>query len=184
MEKGEEVLSVPENEIEPFTQRTFHDICQESFLRRVPHVIGKVETKEKEGYTLYDARHLCKYLFELVISKDGRSIRMKNRTNPMDDLPVKEILFYEVSPEKTNVGEYIGSQKDFLESSKFRSKIFNRNDPFDALSINFIFKEAATQRVSKKTLIPLLTSIAVLLIIILGCTMNLLSNTKLKKPLL
>lgn len=181
--EGTETLTLNDTEIEPFTQRPLRDLCQESFTRGVPHVLGRVEMKDAEEYALYDARHLCKYMFELVISKDGRKVRMKNLCNPLDDRAIKSVYFYEIRPEAREIAHYIGAQKDFLESSRFRSRIFNRNDPFDALSINFVFKDKVRHRLKKKTFIPVVLSVLVLLLILMSCAAHVIRDSKLRSSL-
>ncbi|KAI5185093.1 hypothetical protein NEHOM01_0598 [Nematocida homosporus] len=166
------------HEVEPFTQRPFAELVQEAVAKRVAHVVGRVETKEGGRMAVYDARHLCKFMFELVISKEGRKVRVKNSTNPLDDRQIKGVTFYRVGEDM--VGESIGTQKEFLESSKFRSKIFNRNDPFDALSINFVFKDGVSSKIKKKTVIPVLVSVLVLLLILMACSVNVLRSSRLK----
>jgi len=181
-EAGGRVAAVRETEVEPFSQKMFGEVCQESFIKGVPHVIGRVEVKDGKDHTYYDGRQLCKFLFELVISKDGRKVRMKNTLNPADDKKIKEVAFFEVLPSDVRKGVFIGTHKDFLESSKFRSRIFNRNDPFDSLSINFVFKDAHPLKIRRGVLVSLLLLLAVLCGIFTGCVINLLRNTKLISP--
>ncbi|KAI5181257.1 hypothetical protein NEOKW01_1476 [Nematocida sp. AWRm80] len=177
-----EKISINQNEIEPFTQRTFWDLCQESFTKGVPHVIGVVKIQKGAKKNYYDARHLCKFVFELVISKEGRKVRMKNHTNPINDRLIEGITFYEVTADSAT-SKIIGTQKEFLESSSFRSRVFNRNDPFDALSINFVFKDNKVSGIKRKTLVPILISLGVLLIITTGCTISILRNSHLTKSI-
>ncbi|OAG29334.1 hypothetical protein NEDG_01407 [Nematocida displodere] len=166
---------VKTTEIEPFTQKSFWELCQDSFSRSVPHTIGRVETKEGT-HSYYDARQLCKFLFELVISKEGRAVRMKNTSNPIDDKPIKEIVFFEILLEHPSKAVFMGTQKIFLESSAFRSRIFNRNDPFDALSINFVFKDKIPTRIKKKTLIPLCITLFIVVFLISFCTFSVMKG--------
>lgn len=170
-------------EIDPFTQKSFWELCLESFSKHVPHVIGRIETADTQGYTYYDARQLCKSLFELEISKEGRKVRMKSQTNPVDDRLIKEIVFFEIDSENPGKALCIGTQKEFLASSTFRSRVFNRNDPFDALSINFVFKDQTGGGMKKKTRILVYISLFVLLTIFIVCTLSILQNGMLYKSL-
>ncbi|KAI5190331.1 hypothetical protein NECID01_0923 [Nematocida sp. AWRm77] len=181
-ESGGKCASIKSTEIEPFTQKSFWELCQESFLKGVPHVVGRTEVKEERAHTYYDARQLCKFLFELVISKEGRQVSMKHSLNPVDDKAIKEISFFEVHQDNPTTAVLIGTQKDFLTSSKFRSRIFNRSDPFDALSINFVFKDKGAMKVKKKILLPLLTLVLVLFLVVTSCTVSILRNSKLAHP--
>ncbi|KAH9386559.1 uncharacterized protein NEMAJ01_1455 [Nematocida major] len=171
--------------VEPFTQRPFSEIIKESSEKNLPHVLAKVFLKNESIPIVYDARLLCKYLFELVISKDGRIVRLKRVSDPINDKVIRDILFYEIpstSKDGTD-GAYIGSQKDFLESSGFRSKIFNRNDPFDSLSINFLFKDSQPRKIGRRPLVLIGLSFVILCIILLSCTYSVIHSSGLIAPI-
>lgn len=171
--------------LEPFTQRSFCEIIKESSEKKLPHVLAKVFLKEETLPVVYDARLLCKYLFELVISKEGRKVRLKRVSDPINDKVIRDILFYEVPVNSKDGldGEYIGSQKDFLESSGFRSKIFNRNDPFDSLSINFLFKDTKASKLGRRHVVLVAVSFIVLCAILLSCTYTVIHNDTLVEPI-
>ncbi|KAI5168025.1 hypothetical protein NEIG_01214 [Nematocida sp. ERTm5] len=171
--------------IEPFTQRPFTEILKESKEKQLPHVLAKVFVKNVDKPTVYDARTLCKYLFELVISREGRTVRLKKVSDPIDDKIIKDIFFYEIPVNSQDGldGVFIGDQKDFLASSGFRSRIFNRNDPFDSLSINFLFKDKTPSRLGKKPLVLIGISFIILCIIFLSCIYTLMHTNKLIEPI-
>ncbi|KAI5191842.1 hypothetical protein NEMIN01_1697 [Nematocida minor] len=170
-------IDISQLSIEPFTQRPFIELIKESNEKNLSHVIAKVFLKNESVPVIYDARLLCKYLFELVISKDGRMVRLKRVSDPMNDKVIRDILFYEVAgPGKEESGSYIGNQKDFLQSTGFRSRIFNRNDPFDSLSINFMFKDKESNKVGKKPVLIIGVSFTVLCIILVSCTYTIIKT--------
>ncbi|EHY66183.1 hypothetical protein NEAUS03_2423 [Nematocida ausubeli] len=170
-------------EIEPFTQKSFTEIINESFKNNLSHVIAKVFLKNEQKPVIYDARILCKYLFELIISQEGRTVRLKRVNDPINDKIIKDILFYEIPVRSKDGldGKYIGNQKDFLESTSFRSKIFNRNDPFDSLSINFLFKDK--KKVGRRPFLLIGISFTILCIIFLSCTYTVLHTSRLIDPI-
>lgn len=172
--------------IEPFTQRKFSELINDAYMRKLNHVIARVKSAGagQQEVAYYDARHLCKYIFELVISRDGRKVRIKNFSDPLTEKEIKEISFFELKPKSDTpiIAVYVGSQKTFLESHNFRSKIFNRNDPFDALSINFVFKDTKST-LRKKSFIPAMISVAALLLVLLLITASIVQRGVLSRPL-
>lgn len=107
--------------------------------------------RTKKAYYCYDAKQLCKYIFEMVISAEGRKVQIKNFKDPIHQRPIGELYFFRLryNSETPMRAEYAGCHNDFLESQSFRSKIFGQEDALDALSVNF--KQNKSQK------IPLLT---------------------------
>lgn len=169
---GERAGSLDTNLVEPFTQRRFSELVNDSYVRRLNCVFGRVDSADREGALgqgavhYYDARSLCKYVFELVISRDGRKVRAKALKDPLSDKDIRDIAFYELKPKSEGplVAEWVGNAASFLESHGFRARIFNRNDPFDALSINFVFREPLG--VKKKRWASLLVYLAVVALLV------------------
>jgi hypothetical protein len=94
-------------------------------------------------YFCYDARQLCKYVFEMVISQEGRKIKVKNFKDPIHQRPFTELNFFRMrcGSDTPLRAEYAGNHLDFLESNCFRSKLFYQEDPLDALTVSFNFKK-------------------------------------------
>lgn len=134
---------------EPFTQKQFTDMIKEAHSRSQDYYLARVQCRSSEGdtgskqapYYCYDARQLCKYIFEMVISTEGRKIRIKNFKDPINQHPIQEISFFRLKYDSDTPlrAEYMGNQVNFLENNCFRSKIFYQENALDALSVNFQF---------------------------------------------
>lgn len=94
------------------------------------------------SYACYDARQLCKYIFEMVISAEGRKIRIKNFKYPITQFEMAEVNFSKLryDSETPMRAEFVGNQVTFLETNAFRNRLFYQEDAIEALSINFQFK--------------------------------------------
>lgn len=127
---------------EPFTQKAFIDLISNSKQARHDYFLTRITTEDNK-YTCYDARQLCKYIFEIMISPNDRKIRIKNFKDPINQKRIVDLSFFRLpyDSETPLRAEYIGNHVDFLESNCFRSKLFYREDPLYALSVNFSFKE-------------------------------------------
>lgn len=161
---------------EIFTQKKFIDLINEAhanlqdyYLARVKCFGDKTEKENIAGvYFCYDARQLCKYVFEMVIGPKGRKIQIKNFTDPIYKKPIAELCFFRLSydSETPLKAEYIGSYTDFLESNSFRMKIFHKEDPLDALSVCFkLGKKQKIQAFGRSKILSVLLSIVLLLVI-------------------
>ncbi|KKO75196.1 hypothetical protein AAJ76_280006733 [Vairimorpha ceranae] len=142
---------------EQFTQKHFTDLIHDSHSRNNDYYIGRVQTSltDKNEFYCYDARQLCKYLFEMVISTEGRKIRIKNFKDPISQENIDEIHFFRLKYDSDEPlrAEYVGNHKNFLESNSLRSKIFYSEDALDALSVNFQFNSVKkTNLIEKKKL--------------------------------
>lgn len=134
---------------EVFTQKKFADLIYDSHARGTDYYLARVHCKERDTksgntvYCCYDAKQLCKYVFEMVITTEGRRIRIKNFKDPVNQREIAEINFFKLrhDSETPLKAEFIGNHVSFLESNNFRSKLFNQEDPLDALSVNFQFKK-------------------------------------------
>lgn len=174
--EGTQRCALEGSTVEAFTQKPFSDLVNESYMRQSDYYIARVicsgendgEKKSKKVYYCYDARQLCKYVFEMVISSEGRSVQIKNFKDPIHQKPVHELYFFRLRYESETPmrAEYAGSHLDFLESQSFRSRIFNQEEPLDALSVNF--------KLAKQQKIPLLTKKQVLSVFVIILAMILL----------
>lgn len=160
--------------LEIFTQKKFADLIYESHSRGLDYFLARVHCKERDAksgniiYYCYDARHLCKYVFEMVITAEGRKIRIKHFKDPVNQKEIAEINFFKLrhNSETPLKAEFAGNHISFLESNNFRSRLFNQEDPLDALSVNFQFKKLEkVTKMKKKKIIDTLILIAILLII-------------------
>lgn len=139
-------LDASKNEL--FTQKKFADLIYESHAKGQDYILSRVFCKEKDSrtgnniYYCYDAKQLCKHVFEMVITSEGRKIRVKNFKDPANFKEIAEINFFKLrhDSETPLKAEFIGNHISFLESNNFRSKVFSSEDPLDALSVNFQFK--------------------------------------------
>lgn len=129
-------------------------------------------------YYCYDARQLCKYVFEMVISSEGRSVQIKNFKDPIHQKPILELYFFRLRYESETPmrAEYVGSHLDFLESQSFRSRIFNQEEPLDALSVNF--KLAKQQNIPFLTRKQLMSVFVIILALILLVTVLIIAMDK------
>lgn len=143
---------------EQFTQKLFTDLIHDSHIKNNDYYLGRVQCNnisEKVQYFCYDARQLCKYLFEMVISTEGRKIRIKNFKDPISQQVIEEIHFFRLKYDSDAPlrAEYVGNHTNFLESNSMRSKIFYSEDALDALSVNFQFNNIKkTNMIDKKRL--------------------------------
>lgn len=134
--------------LEMFTQKTFADLIYESTAKGHDYILARVNCKETDPrtgnciYYCYDGKQLCKHVFEMLITSEGRKIRMKNFIDPSTQKQIAEINFFKLrhDSETPLKAEFIGNQTNFLDSNNFRYKIFHQEDPLDALSVNFQFK--------------------------------------------
>ncbi|KAI5149800.1 hypothetical protein ENBRE01_1129 [Enteropsectra breve] len=133
---------------EDFTQRPFADLINEAHAKGNDYYVTRVHCLENEGskdeiplysYYCYDAKHLCRYVFEMVISPQGRKIRTKNFNDPISKKVISEISFFRLryDTETPFRAEYVGNHETFLESSVFRNKMFFHEDALESLSVNF-----------------------------------------------
>lgn len=165
--------------IDPFLHRNFQELItdahgrgQDYYIARV-HCIGyEANTKGKMLYACYDAKELCKYTYEMIISAEGRKIRIKNFKDPMTQQDMVEINFFRLRydtcanyNDKTTLrAEYVGNQVTFLESNAFRNRIFYQEGAMEALSVHFEFKkkEKIPYIMNRKTLIDFVLILAIL----------------------
>lgn len=128
--------------IEPFTQKPFVDLIRDTKSQRHDYFLVRI-TSEDRSINCYDARQLCRYVFEILISPDSRKVRIKNFKEPLTHKKITDLLFFRMryDSETPLRAEYMGNHIDFLESNCFRSKLFHKEDPLYALSVNFNFKE-------------------------------------------
>lgn len=159
--------------IELFTQKKFADLIYDSHTRGQDYFLARVHCKEKDSrlghsiYYCYDAKQLCKYIFEMVITSEGRKIRIKNFRDPINQKDIGEINFFKLrfDSETPLKAEYIGNHISFLESNIFRSRLFYQEDPLDALSVNFQFKNLEKlPYIKKKRIVDVFIFIALLLV--------------------
>ena len=135
-----------------FTQKNFSELISESHAKGLDYYIARVNCAAKDEarpgaaarpeYTCYDARLLCKHVFEMVIYTDGRKIRVKNFKDPVSQREIAEIGFFRLRHDSETPlrAEYTGNHVSFLESTSFRGRIFSSEDATDALSVNFQYK--------------------------------------------
>lgn len=174
---GSQRCALDGSTIEAFTQKSFSVLLNESHEKQQDYYIARIvcanaanaATKKRTNYYCYDARQLCKSIFEMIISSEGRKVQIKNFKDPINQQNISELYFFRCRHDSETPlrAEYAGTHKDFLESQSFRSKIFYQEDPLDSLSVNFKFNRSSK--------IPLLTRkqvysliLIVLLILLIG----------------
>lgn len=161
---------------EAFTQKQFSDLIYDAHSKGQDYFIARVHCVETEqqknskscSYFCYDARQLCKFIFEMVISAEGRKIRIKNFKDPINFKEISEINFFKLryDTETPLRAEFIGNHINFLESNVFRSKLFYQEDALDALSVNFQFKNVdKLPYIKKKKFIDVFMLIVLLLVL-------------------
>lgn len=169
--EGTKRCAIEATKIESFTQKSFLELITESHSKGNDYFLGRIRCSPKEDpenlYYCYDARQLCKYIFEMVISGDGRKIRIKNFKDPINKKNIAELSFFRLrcGSDTPLRAEYLGNHLDFLESHTFRSKLFNREDPLDSLSVNFDFNKKKLAPFSKKQLFSFFLSILFIFLI-------------------
>ncbi|KCZ78067.1 hypothetical protein H311_00913 [Anncaliia algerae PRA109] len=183
--EGTQRCALEGSTVEAFTQKQFSDLVNESFMRQSDYYIARLicsadtdEKRTKKMYYCYDARQLCKYVFEMVISSEGRSVQIKNFKDPIHQKPILELYFFRLRYESETPmrAEYVGSHLDFLESQSFRSRIFNQEEPLDALSVNF--KLAKQQNIPFLTRKQLMSVFVIILALILLVTVLIIAMDK------
>lgn len=157
---------------EIFYQRQFADLIAEAHERGRDYYIARVHCPDEgpdgaPAYSCYDARQLCKYIFELVISTDGRHVRIKNFKDPITQRCIADVNFFRLRSglDAPLRAEFIGNYVSFLESPVFRNKLFGKEDALGALSVCFQFK--GPQKgvpVGKKTLADIVLLLVVFLL--------------------
>lgn len=174
--EGTKRCALEGGQTEIFTQKRFIDLINEAhmqaqdyYLARVKCVSSKKDAEKKYNgiYFCYDARQLCKYVFEMVIGPKGRKIQIKNFKDPIYKRTITELSFFRLSydSETPLKAEYMGSCKDFLESNCFRTKIFHKEDPLDALSVSFTFgKKKKMQMINKKKMFSIFITLVLILL--------------------
>lgn len=138
--------SLDSKKYEVFTQKRFDELIHDAHQKGKTYYIARIQAEDSRGkpyWYSYDAKQLCKFIFEIVITSEGRKIGIKNFIDPLQGYDIQELGFYKI---EHNMGkdlraEYIGNHLSFLESSAFRSEIFYDDQALEALSVNFQFKE-------------------------------------------
>lgn len=138
--------SLDSKKYEVFTQKRFDELIHDAHQKGKTYYIARIQAEDSKGkpyWYSYDAKQLCKFIFEIVITSEGRKIGIKNFIDPLQGYDIQELGFYKI---EHNMGkdlraEYIGNHLSFLESSAFRSEIFYDDQALEALSVNFQFKE-------------------------------------------
>lgn len=168
--------------LEAFTQKTFSSLINDSHTRQNDYYLARVVCEEQEGkeeadkkgikvYQCYDAKQLCKYVFEMVISAEERKVQIKNFRDPVNQKKINELYFFRLRHDSDSPmrAEYAGSHQDFLESQSFRAKLFANEDALDALSVNF--KQNKMKRIPFLTKKQLWTLLMVVLSALFICTL-------------
>lgn len=175
--EGTKRCALEGGQAEIFTQKKFIDLISEAHSNSQDYFLARVRcagTRKDEGnvngiYFCYDARQLCKYVFEMVIGPKGRRIQIKNFKDPIYKRTITELSFFRLSydSETPLKAEYIGSYRDFLDSNCFRTKIFHKEDPLDALSVSFKFnKKKKIHAISRKKLFSIFLTLIFILCIV------------------
>ncbi|KAF9763696.1 hypothetical protein NGRA_1126 [Nosema granulosis] len=169
---GSSRCTLEANKREQFTQKLFSDLINDSHTKEHDYFLARVhcaEASKKDTFYCYDARQLCKYVFEMVISTEGRKIRIKNFKDPISAQDIKEVQFFRLKydTDAPLKAEYVGNHDNFLDSNCFRSRIFCTEDALDALSVNFQFNAVKeTKLVDKRRVFGMFMMIVCLLIFI------------------
>lgn len=149
MEKiGTTRCALDASKTELFTQKKFADLIYENHSRNMDYYLARVCCKTKDAnmqniYYCYDAKSLCKYIFEMVVVGNENEIKIKNFKDPVNQTDIGEITFFKLrcASDTPMKAEYEGNHMRFIESGLFRSKVFSNEDIFEALSINFQTKK-------------------------------------------
>ncbi|KAM0686336.1 hypothetical protein COBT_002442 [Conglomerata obtusa] len=151
---------------EAFTQKIFRDLIADSHASFHDYLLGRVYCRDN-AYTYYDARQLCKYIYEMQISASGRKIAVKNFKDPISQNKIENIHFFKLrcDSETPLRAEYVGDHDDFLDSYCFRSKMFYQEDPLYALSVNFCYETKRIPLLGRKHVFSLFVTIIFILMI-------------------
>lgn len=168
---------------EAFTQKSFSELIYAAHAQGQDYYIARIQCGASENspsYYCYDAKHLCKFIFEMMISGEGRKIRIKNFVDPIHGKEISEITYFKMRYESDTPlkAEYAGSHMNFLESSVFRSKIFYNEDPLEALSVNFQFKSNKREGLITKKRFMMFLGLTMLLAAIGLCSYLAVKYTK------
>lgn len=178
--------------VEAFTQKAFSELISDCHSRQCDYYLARVictgttrgpdheDKKTRKSYYCYDARQLCKYVFEMVISAEGRKVQIKNFKDPINQRTISELYFFRLrhDSETPMRAEYAGCHRDFLESLSFRSKVFNQEDAMDALSVNF--KQNKTPKIPFLTRRQILSVFMIVLFVLLLTTLLVITVEKRK----
>ncbi|KAI4292858.1 hypothetical protein PAPHI01_2132 [Pancytospora philotis] len=177
--KGGERCALDASCNEAFTQRGFVELINEAHAKSQDYYIARAHLKNVHGasprYYCYDARQLCKYVYEMVISADGRRIRIKNFKDPITQRELSEVNFFRLRYDSDTPlrAEFVGNHVLFLESNALRNKIFYQEDATEALSINFQFKHPVKHTyIKRRSLVDFLLIILVVLVLGAGAVVG------------
>ncbi|ORD97211.1 hypothetical protein A0H76_1227 [Hepatospora eriocheir] len=158
--------------VEPFTCKSYYELVADAHAKKEDYYIARVRCvlDPMNTYYCYDAKHLCKFIFETVVGPDGRKIKIKNFKDPIVGSEIAEICFFKLRHEMKNPlrAEPVGNHVTFLESNVFRKRIFREEDPLDSLSVNFQSEEDEKKPtfLSKRKIIKLLMCFMAAIVII------------------
>lgn len=163
--------------LEAFTQKDFNELIHDAHARGQDYYIARVHCSTGDGtkgrhpraaYVCYDARQLCKSIFEMVISAEGRRIRIKSFIDPVTRSEISEVNFFRLRHDSETPlrAEFLGNQIAFLESNAFRNRLFYQEDAMEALSVNFQFKYAEKlPYIKKKPFLDIFLVVVMLLLL-------------------
>lgn len=158
---------------ELFTQKKFSDLIFDNHNKGLDYFLARIHCREKDQetgkniYYCYDAKQLCKYIFEMLVTSEGRKIKIKNFRDPVNNKEIGEINFFKLrhDSETPLKAEFLGNHVNFLESSIFRSKIFSQENDLESLSVNFqILKPGRSSLIKKRRLMNILILLFLLLV--------------------
>ncbi|KAH9411777.1 hypothetical protein HK407_03g05270 [Ordospora pajunii] len=160
------------NGVDPFTQRPFSDMMKDAHSRKHDYYLARVQCKgtandAKAPYYCYDARQLCKYVFEMVISTEGRQIRIKNFQDPINNEHINEISFFLLKYDSDTPlrAEYVRDHEKFLCNNSFRSRIFYQSGVAEELPVNFQFTPKEIPIINKRRFLSILIMVVILLVV-------------------
>lgn len=109
--EGTKKCALEATRTESFTQKSFMDLINDSFTRRRDYYLARVRCQGNGSdvvgvYYCYDAKQLCRHIFEMIIGHNGRKIRVKSFKDPIHQRTIAELSFFRIryaGPSPNNV---------------------------------------------------------------------------------
>ena len=158
-------------DIEFLSQKPFKELIDSAFNAKRDYyfaIIRNVGGRDnKKEFMCYDAKKICKFIFQIEIHNFTRKIRIKNFKDPSNKKRITEFAFYRIKQNSSTalMVEYVGDYKDFPDNSYLRSKIFEGENPFDCLSISFKNSKKKKKILKRKHIYSIFTTILLLVVI-------------------
>ncbi|KAG0432962.1 hypothetical protein DMUE_5457 [Dictyocoela muelleri] len=100
-QEGAKRCALEATRTESFTQKSFLELINDNFNKKRDYYLARVRCQgngnDVQGvYYCYDAKQLCRHVFEMVIGRTGRKIRIKSFIDPIHQRTIAELSFFKL----------------------------------------------------------------------------------------